>query len=174
MMVKNKTQVIKNPNPNDPLTVCCVMLGRKLKSCNSINSELEFIKKAQSDTMHLIQSYYFIMHRDQSHNGHDTIGSAVVKGLPESIKHCAIGVETYHPVLDSNTVNKRLLVIEEIGVGDPQLIRHSVIQSQVVGDLRVGQTFVPPCLLEVHCQGVVLEDRRRRGPFSEARAGLQR
>lgn len=103
------------------------------------------------------------------------MGRAAVKGLPESIKHRAVRVETDHPVLDSDTVNEGLLVVEEIGVGHPQLIRHSVIQSQVVGDLRVGQTLVPPCLLEVHRQGVVLEDRRREGsPFSQASAGTQR
>ena len=102
------------------------------------------------------------MHLDQFIN-YDTRGRAHVRGLPESIKHCAIGVETDHPVLDCDTVNERLLVVEKVGVWDPQLIRHSVIQSQVVGDLRVGQTLVPPRLLEVHCQGVVLEDREGGG-----------
>lgn len=98
------------------------------------------------------------MHCDQSTNSHDTVGRAV-KGLPESIKHRAVGVETDHSVLDGDAVNEGLLVVKEVGVGDPQLIRHSVIQSQVVCYLRVGETLVPPCLLEVHRQGVVLEDR---------------
>lgn len=113
--------------------------------------------------MYLIQSHYFIIHCDQSTNSHDAMGRAVVKGLPESIKNRAVRVETDHPVFDGDAMNKGLFVIEEVGVRNPQLIRHSVIQSQVVGDLRVGQTLVPPCLLEVHRQGVVLEDRRGGG-----------
>lgn len=68
-------------------------------------------------------------------------------------------METDHPVLDCDSVDEGLLVVEEVGVGDPQLVGHSVIQSQVVGDLGVGETLVPPCLLEVHRQGVVLDDR---------------
>lgn len=85
------------------------------------------------------------------------------KTLPEAIKHRAVRVQTDHPVLDGDAVNERLLVVQEVGVGHPQLIRHSVIQSQVIGDLGVGQTLVPPCLLEVHRQGVVLEDRWQGG-----------
>lgn len=64
-----------------------------------------------------------------------------------------------HPVLDSHAVNEGLLVVQKVSVGHPQLVRHPVIQSQVVRDLRVGETLVPPRLLEVHGQGVVLEDR---------------
>lgn len=144
------------------------MLSRKSKSLYS-----EFIEKAQTDTLHLIQSHYFIMHPDQSTNSHDTIGRADIKGLPESIKHRAVRVETDHPVLDGDAVNEGLLVVEEVCVWDPQLVRHPVIQSQVVGDLRVGQTLVPPRLLEVHRQGVVLEDREGGSLFNEARAALQ-
>ena len=80
---------------------------------------------------------------------------------PESIKHRAVGVQTDHPVLDSHAVNEGLLVIQEVSVGHPQLVRHPVIQSQVVRNLWVGETLVPPGLLEVHGQGVVLEDRWR-------------
>lgn len=86
-------------------------------------------------------------------------------------------MQSDHPVLDSHAVNEGLLVIQEVRVRHPQLIRHPVIQSQVVRDLRVGQTLVPPRLLEVHGQGVVLEDRRGNGTcenwefclFTEAR-----
>ena len=70
-------------------------------------------------------------------------------------------METDHPVLDRDAMNEGLLVVEEVGVGDPQLVGHSVIQSQVICNLRVGETLVPPCLLEVHGQGVVLEGRGR-------------
>lgn len=108
---------------------------------------------------------------DQSTNSHDATGRAV-KGLPESIKHRAVRVETDHPVFDRDTMNEGLLVIQEVGVRDPQLIRHPVIQSQVVGDLRVRQTLVPPRLLEVHRQGVVLEGQKGGSPFNESSAAL--
>lgn len=68
-------------------------------------------------------------------------------------------MQTDHPVLDCDAMNEGLFVIEEVGVWDPQLIGHSVIQCQVIGNLRIGQTLVPPCLLEIHGQGVVLKDR---------------
>lgn len=84
---------------------------------------------------------------------------ATVKASPESVQHRSIRVETDHPVLHCDAVDKGLLVVEEISVRDPQLVGHSVIQSQVVSDLRVGQALVPPRLLEVHRQGVILPDR---------------
>lgn len=54
---------------------------------------------------------------------------------PESIKHRPIGVETDHPVFDCDAMNEGLFVIEEVGVRDPQLVSHSVVQRQVVGNL---------------------------------------
>lgn len=39
------------------------------------------------------------------------MGRAAVKGLPESIKHCAVGMEADHPVLDGDAVNEGLLVV---------------------------------------------------------------
>lgn len=69
-------------------------------------------------------------------------------------------MEPDHAVLDCDAVNEGLLVVKEVGVGDPQLVGHPVIQSQVVGDLGVGEPLVPPCLLEVHGQGVVLQEQR--------------
>lgn len=68
-------------------------------------------------------------------------------------------MEPDHAVLDGDAVNEGLLVIQEVRVRNPQLVGHSVIQSQVVGDLRVGEALVPPRLLEVHGQGVVLGSR---------------
>lgn len=73
-------------------------------------------------------------------------------------------MESDHPVFDSDAMDEGLLVVQEVGVGHPQLIGHPVIQGQVVGDLGVGQPFVPPRLLEVHGQGVVLQrDGEARG-----------
>lgn len=86
--------------------------------------------------------------------------------VPESVEHCAVRVESDHPVFDCDTMDEGLLVVQEVGVGHPQLIGHSVIQGQVVGDLGVGQPFVPPRLLEVHGQGVVLQrDGETGGPL---------
>lgn len=110
---------------------------------------------------HLIPSHHIIVHRNQSTDSHDRKGGAVVKLSPESVKHRAVGVETDHPVLDGDAMNEGLLVVQEVGVGHPELIGYSVIQRQVVGDLGVGQALVPPRLLEVHRQGVVLEEQRR-------------
>lgn len=153
------------------MTVCCVTQHKKLNCHNTLNSKLEFITKkliqAQRITITLLHYAFginpvIVTTRKEG---------ADVKGLPESIEHRAVRVQTNHPVLHSDAVNEGLLVVEEVGVGDPQLIRHSVIQSQVVRNLRVGQTFVPPRLLEVHGQGVVLEDRGE-SPFNEASAAL--
>lgn len=87
--------------------------------------------------------------------------------VPETVEHRAVRVESDHPVFDGDAMDEGLLIVQEVGVGHPQLVSHSVIQGQVVGDLGVGQPFVPPRLLEVHGQGVVLHsDRERRGAFS--------
>lgn len=106
------------------------------------------------------------MLHDQSTN-YDTVERAAVSGLPQSIKHRAVRVEADHPVLDGDAMDEGFLVVEEVGVGDPQLVSHSVIQSEVVGDLRVGETFVPPCLLEVHRQSVVLKKQRGDYKYDE-------
>lgn len=63
-----------------------------------------------------------------------------------------------HAVLHSDAVNKRLLVVQEVSVGDPQLVGDPVVQGQVERDPEVGETLVPPVLLEVHGQRVVLGD----------------
>lgn len=86
--------------------------------------------------------------------------------VPETVEDCAVWVESDHPVFDCDTMDEGLLIVQEVGVRHPQLIGHSVIQGQVVGDLRVGQPFVPPRLLEVHGQGVVLQKDDTRGSIS--------
>lgn len=65
-------------------------------------------------------------------------------------------MESNHAVLHGDAVHEGLLVIEEIGVRDPELVRHSVVQRQVERDPRIRQPLIPPVLLEVHCQRVVL------------------
>lgn len=69
-------------------------------------------------------------------------------------------MKTDHSVFHCDTVDKGLLVIEEVGVGDPELVCDPVVQCQVQRDAHVGQTFVPPVLLEVHSQGVVLQENQ--------------
>lgn len=75
---------------------------------------------------------------------------------PEAVENGPIRMQTDHAVLYSHSVNKRLFVIEEVSVGDPQLVGNPVIQSQVERDPQVSQALVPPVLLEVHGQRVVL------------------
>lgn len=65
-------------------------------------------------------------------------------------------MQSNHTVLDGDTVHKGLLVIEEIGVRDPELVCYSVVQCQVERDSCVGQPLISPILLEVHSQRVVL------------------
>lgn len=65
-------------------------------------------------------------------------------------------MQANHSVLDRDAVHEGLLVIEEVSVRHPQLIGHTVVQRQVQRDLRVRETLVSPCLLEIHGQGVVL------------------
>lgn len=75
---------------------------------------------------------------------------------PEAVENSPIWMQSDHTVLHSDSVNERLLVIEEISVGDPQLVGNPVIQGEVERDPKVGQTLVPPVLLEIHGQCVVL------------------
>lgn len=75
---------------------------------------------------------------------------------PEAVENSPIWMQADHAVLHSDTVNKRLLVIEEVSVWDPQLVGDPVVQGQVERNPEVGETLVPPVLLEVHGQRVVL------------------
>ena len=82
---------------------------------------------------------------------------SVAKCLPQSVQNGAVRVQTDHPVLDRHAVQKGLLVVQEVGVWEPQLVGHAVVQSQVEVQLSVGQSLISPTLLEIHCDGVVLE-----------------
>ena len=75
---------------------------------------------------------------------------------PEAIENGTIWMQADHAVFDGDSVDERLLVVQEVGVGDPELVGDPVVQGQVEGDPYVGQTFVPPVLLEIHGQRVVL------------------
>lgn len=77
---------------------------------------------------------------------------------PEAVENGPIRVEADHAVLHSHSVDKRLFVVEEVSVRDPQLVGNPVIQGQVEGNPQVGQALVSPVLLEVHGQRVVLRD----------------
>lgn len=57
---------------------------------------------------------------------------------PEAVENSPIWMQADHAVLHSDAVNKRLLVIEEVGVGDPQLVGDPVVQGQVERDPEVG------------------------------------
>lgn len=82
-------------------------------------------------------------------------------------------MQSDHPVLHRHTVDKGLLVIDEVGVGDPQLICHPVVQGEVERDARVGEALVPPRLLEVHGDGVVLQRQHRVRGQSVSKATLR-
>lgn len=73
-----------------------------------------------------------------------------------------------HSVLHCHAVEEGLLVIKEVGVREPQLVCNAVVQSQVEFQLTVGQTLIPPALLEIHCDGVVLMGGKRKGPVDSS------
>lgn len=77
---------------------------------------------------------------------------------PESIEHSAIRVQSDHPVLHCHPMDKGLLVIDEVRVWDPQLVCHPVVQSKVERYACVGEALVSPGLLEIHGDGVVLQE----------------
>lgn len=72
-------------------------------------------------------------------------------------------MQSDHPVLHRHPVDKRLLVVDEVGVRDPELISDSVVERQVERDAGVGEALVSPRLLEVHGDGVVLRKRASAG-----------
>jgi len=75
---------------------------------------------------------------------------------PEPVEDRPVRVQTDHSVLHGDAVHEGLLVVQEVGIGDPQLIRHPVVQGQVQRYDVVRQPLIPPRLLKVHGQGVVL------------------
>lgn len=79
-----------------------------------------------------------------------------LKISPESVEDGAIRVEPNHSVFNSNPMHKGLFIIEEVGVWDPKLVCYSVVQRQVERNPHIGQPLIPPVLLEVHGQCVVL------------------
>lgn len=84
-------------------------------------------------------------------------GAIKLKQLPpETIEDGSIRVQSDHSVLHCHPVDKGLLVINEVCVRDPQLVCHPVVQCEVERDAGVGEALVPPGLLEVHGDGVVL------------------
>lgn len=50
---------------------------------------------------------------------------------PEPIEHGSIRVQSDHPILHRHPMDEGLLVINEVGVRDPQLVCHSVVQGKV-------------------------------------------
>lgn len=90
------------------------------------------------------------------YTNNDTNFCAANQTPPEAIENRSIWMQADHTVFHSNSMDERLLVIEKVGVGDPELVGNPVIQGQVEGDSYVGQTLVPPVLLEIHGQRVIL------------------
>lgn len=78
---------------------------------------------------------------------------------PQAVQDGPVRVEPDHAVLHGHPVQKGLLVVQEIGVRQPQLVCHPVVQGQVEREVVVGQAFVPPALLEVHGDGVILGEK---------------
>ncbi|TNN46046.1 hypothetical protein EYF80_043745 [Liparis tanakae] len=56
------------------------------------------------------------------------------KNPPEAVENGSVWVQADHSVFDGDSVDERLLVVEEVGVGDPELVGDPVIQRQVEGD----------------------------------------
>lgn len=67
-----------------------------------------------------------------------------------------------HSVLYCHAVKEGLLVVKEVGVREPQLVCYAIVQSQVELELTVGQTLIPPALLEIHGDGVVLRRKDKQ------------
>lgn len=65
-------------------------------------------------------------------------------------------MQSDHTVFDSYSMYKRLFIIQEVGVRYPELVCHSIVQSQVQGYYIVGQPLISPGLLKIHGQGIVL------------------
>lgn len=70
-------------------------------------------------------------------------------------------MQSDHPVLHCHPMDEGLLVINEVGVRDPQLVCHPVVQGEVERNASVGEALVSPGLLEVHGDGVVLRECHR-------------
>lgn len=79
---------------------------------------------------------------------------------PQAVQDGPVRMEPNHAVLHRHPVQKGLLVVQEVGVRQPQLVSHPVVQGQVERKVVVGQAFVPPALLEVHGDGVILGEKR--------------
>lgn len=77
-----------------------------------------------------------------------------------------------HSILYCDAMEEGLLVIKEVGVREPELVCHTVVQSQIEFELTVGQTLVTPALLEIHSDGVVL--RRKTSTWIKPQRNLQR
>lgn len=75
---------------------------------------------------------------------------------PQAVEHSSVRMESDHSVLHCDPVHKGLLIVDEVGVRDPERVSHPVVQRQVEGNPCVGQALVPPGLLEVHGDGVIL------------------
>ena len=71
-------------------------------------------------------------------------------------------MQSDHPVLHRHAVDEGFLVINEVGVRDPQLVCHPVVQGEIERNACVGEALVSPGLLEVHGDGVVLWEGQRR------------
>lgn len=67
-----------------------------------------------------------------------------------------------HSVLHGHAVEEGFLVVKEVGVREPQLVCNTVVQSKVEFQLTVGQTLIPPALLEIHSDGVVLMGEKKQ------------
>lgn len=78
-------------------------------------------------------------------------------------------MQSDHPVLHCHPMDKGLLVIDEVRVWDPQLVCHPVVQSKVERYACVGEALVSPGLLEIHGDGVVLQERHRERGHEHAR-----
>lgn len=56
---------------------------------------------------------------------------------PDAISHCPIWVELKHTILHSYIMYKGIFAIHKVAVRDPQLLMHTIVQSQVLVGLIV-------------------------------------
>lgn len=80
--------------------------------------------------------------------------------LPHSIDDGPVAVQTNHFIFLRDVMKKRILVISEEGVRDPDFVREVSREGEAGGggQVPVGQSLVRPILVQVYCDCVVLQN----------------
>lgn len=67
----------------------------------------------------------------------DLFGCQKRESSPESVENGTIWVQSNHTVFHGDTMDEGLLVVEEVGVWNPQLVCYSVVQGQIERDANI-------------------------------------